>query len=76
MGAWSARLNNKFQWLKVDFGKTLKITKVMTQGRQDYAEWVTYFHLSSSFDGIHWQYYRHMNSDKVSRRTLLKNWNE
>ncbi|XP_068726462.1 lactadherin-like [Montipora capricornis] len=67
MGGWSARLKNKFQWLKVDFGKTLKITKLMTQGRQDYAEWVTYFHLSSSFDGIHWQYYRHMNRDKNFR---------
>ena len=66
MGGWGARLKNSYQWLKVDFGRVLKITKILTQGRQDYSEWVRYFKVSSSLDGYHWQYYRYKNSDKVS----------
>ena len=65
VGAWSARHNNKNQWIKVDFGRTMKITKIATQGRQDAAQWVTYYKVSSSLDGVHWQVYRFKNSDKV-----------
>ena len=68
MGGWGARLKNSYQWLKVDFGRVLKITKILTQGRQDYSEWVRYFNVSSSLDGYHWQYYRYKNSDKVSSK--------
>ena len=68
MGGWGARLKNSYQWLKVDFGRVLKITKILTQGRQDYSEWVRYFKVSSSLDGYHWQYYRYKNSDKVSSK--------
>ena len=65
MGAWCARVNNRNQWLKVDFGRPMKITKILTQGRQDAAQWVTYYRVSSSLDGIHWQVYRFKNNDKV-----------
>ena len=65
VGAWCARHNNKNQWFKVDFGRTMKITKIATQGRQDAAQWVTYYKVSSSLDGVHWQVYRFKNSDKV-----------
>ena len=65
VGAWCARHNNKNQWIKVDFGRTMKITKIATQGRQDAAQWVTYYKVSSSLDGVHWQVYRFKNSDKV-----------
>ena len=67
VGAWCARHNNKNQWIKVDFGRTMKITKIATQGRQDAAQWVTYYRVSSSLDGVHWQVYRFKNSDKVRK---------
>lgn len=67
VGAWCARHNNKNQWIKVDFGRTMKITKIATQGRQDAAQWVTYYRVSSSLDGVHWQVYRFKNNDKVRK---------
>ena len=65
VGAWCTRVNNRNQWLKVDFSRPMKITKILTQGRQDAAQWVTYYKVSSSLDEVHWQIYRFKNSDKV-----------
>ncbi|CAH3022884.1 unnamed protein product [Porites evermanni] len=67
VGAWCTRANNRNQWLKVDFSRPMKITKILTQGRQDAAQWVTYYKVSSSLDGVHWQVYRFKNSDKIFR---------
>jgi len=66
IGAWCARHNNHNQWFKVDFGLPMKITKIDTQGRQDYGQWVTRYLLSSSQDGIHWSMYRYKSNDKVA----------
>ena len=65
VGAWCARHNNHHQWLKVDFKKPMKITKIETQGRQDTNQWVTRYQLSYSQDGAHWTLYRHRSNDKV-----------
>ena len=65
VGAWCTRVNNRNQWIKVDFSRPMKITKILTQGRQDASQWVTYYKVSSSLDGVHWQVYRFKNSDKV-----------
>lgn len=65
VGAWCARHNNHYQWLKVDFGRPMKITKVCTQGRQDAGQWVTSFYLSSSVDNVHWSIYRFRSGNKV-----------
>lgn len=65
VGAWCARHNNHNQWIKFDFSRPMKITKVDTQGRQDAAQWVTRYLLSSSLDGTHWQIYRFNSQDKV-----------
>lgn len=65
VGAWCARHNNHNQWIKFDFSRPMKITKVDTQGRQDADQWVTRFQLYSSLDGIHWQIYRFNSQDKV-----------
>ncbi|XP_027044413.1 uncharacterized protein LOC113672335 [Pocillopora damicornis] len=58
-GAWSARANNVNQWLQVDLGchHTL-VTRVATQGRNKFNQWVTRYMLQYSNDGIHFQYYR------------------
>ncbi|XP_027046414.1 uncharacterized protein LOC113674139 [Pocillopora damicornis] len=67
VGAWCAKHKNRNQWFKVNFGRLMKITKIATQGRQDAAQWVTYYRVSSSVDGIHWQMYRFKNNDMTFR---------
>ena len=65
IGAWCARHNNYYQWLKVDFGRLRKVTQVVTQGRYDYGQWVTSFYLTSSMDNVHWSMYRFKSANKV-----------
>lgn len=65
IGAWCARHNNYYQWLKVDFGRLRKVTQVVTQGRYDYRQWVTSFYLTSSMDNAHWSMYRFKSANKV-----------
>lgn len=56
-GAWSARHNNVFQWLQVDFTSPVKITAIATQGRSDYNQWVKSYRLQYSLDGGHFYDY-------------------
>ena len=57
-GAWSAKTNDGKQWLQIDFGELVQVTKVATQGRQDADQWVTKYTLSYSLDGMHWAGYK------------------
>ena len=57
-GAWSAKTNDGKQWLQIDFGELVRVTKVATQGRQDADQWVTKYTLSYSLDGMHWAEYK------------------
>ena len=50
-GAWSARTNDKNQWLQVDLGKNLEVTAIQTQGRYEANQWVTSYTVSYSNDG-------------------------
>ena len=43
--------------LQVDIGKVVKITKVLTQGRSDYDQWVKTYWLSYSLNGGYYQAY-------------------
>lgn len=65
IGAWCPKHRNHLQWLKVDFGRLMKITKITTQGRQDAGHWVTSYYVSSSIDNVHWAMYRFRSSNKV-----------
>lgn len=70
-GAWSAGANDANQWLQVDFGRNVKITKFDTQGRQDYDQWVKTFTLSYSADGVSvFETYQENGVDKVWRSIL------
>src|SRR5689334_19987821 len=40
-GAWCARSNDQSQWVEVDLGRPRLLLGVSTQGRSDYAQWVT-----------------------------------
>ena len=50
-GAWSAKTNDKGQWIQVNLGEMKEITKIGLQGRQDYSQWVTKYKVSYSKDG-------------------------
>ncbi|KAL9964355.1 hypothetical protein ACROYT_G027986 [Oculina patagonica] len=66
MGAWSAVKNEKEQWLKVDFGRNVKITKFATQGRQDLDQWVKTYKLSFSKEKeTTYTTYKENDADKV-----------
>ena len=58
-GGWSARSNDANQWLQVDLGcENTAVTKVATQGRNAYGQWVTKYMLQYSNDGVTFQYYK------------------
>lgn len=65
MGAWSAKYNNHYQWLQVDFGRAAKIIKMSTQGRQDTNQWVTHYYVTRSLDAVHFMHYKERNNIKV-----------
>ena len=57
IGAWSARVNNAYQFLQIDLRVPMKVTSVATQGRSDTNQWVTKYMLSFSLDGAHFAVY-------------------
>ena len=57
-GAWSALKDDPNQWLQVDFGSYTKVTRVATQGRNAYNEWVTKYMLQYSDDGASFHVYK------------------
>ena len=69
-GAWSAHENDHHQWLQIDFGSSTKITRLATQGRNGFNEWVTKYNLSYSDDGVHFHSYKmvRVSRAKVSLR--------
>ena len=58
MGAWSSRHNNHNQFLQVDMGRSMKLSGINTQGRQDADQWVTAYFILYSSDGTHFSYVR------------------
>ena len=66
MGAWVPLQSDDEQWLQVDFGKVVEITKVCTQGGGDGVEHCvrTYVMLFSQ-DGENFQEYQENNETKV-----------
>ena len=72
IGAWSAKYNNRYQWIKVDFRRPTRLVMIASQGRQDARQWVTQYYVTYSQDGIHWAEYKIKGSRKVIRFLLLK----
>lgn len=63
---WAARVNDVNQWLQVDFLQNVTLSKLATQGRYNYPQWVKSYFLSYSVDGSAFQNYKHYGEDKVS----------
>lgn len=58
-GAWSAKFNDKNQWLQVDLqAMYTKVTAIASQGRHQSNQWVTKYTLQFSNDGKTFQNYR------------------
>lgn len=58
-GSWSAKTNDVNQWLQVELGSEYtKGTRIATQGRNDYDQWVKTYKLQYSNDGLNFHYYR------------------
>ena len=73
-GSWSARKNDKNQWLQVDLLRQESVlTSVATQGRNrnplwgPHKQWVQSYKLQYSNNGVDFEYYKdaRQNSDKV-----------
>ena len=63
--AWSAHENDHHQWLQIDFGSSTKITRLATQGRNGFNEWVTKYNLGYSDDGVHFHSYKMMGESRA-----------
>ena len=57
-GGWSARKNDKRQWLQFNLGSPTLIKVIRTQGRQDASQWVTSYKVYYGNDGIRFTLYR------------------
>ena len=58
-GSWSARINNRNQWLQVDLrSQHATVTGVATQGRSDNNQWVVRYILYYSNNGRYFRFYR------------------
>ena len=64
-GAWSARHNNHYQWLLVDFKRPTRVVKIAIQGRQDARQWVTRFFVAYSQDYAQFAEYKENSNRKV-----------
>lgn len=65
-GGWSPLRSNTNEYLQIDFNQNVKITRVATQGRRDWNEWVITYTLQYSADGqSSFQTYQENGIDKV-----------
>ena len=73
-GSWSAAKNNVYQWLQVDLSSYTTVTKVATQGRNAYSQWVTQYRLQYSDDGVIFHFFKEPRSSlaKVGIRVYCR----
>ena len=65
VGAWCVLTRDANQWLQIDLGGGTIVTKVVTQGRQDYDQWVTTYAISYSLVKSNWVYVMTHGKKKV-----------
>ena len=65
-GGWSARKNNRRQWLQVKLRRRARITGFSTQGRQDLNQWVRSYSISYSLTGRSFRPYKENGRVKVT----------
>ena len=65
-GAWTSEINDLNQWLQVDFQRSVIITGISTQGRQDHYHFVKSYTISFSDDENNFIWYKTWGTLKVS----------
>ena len=65
-GAWSAKRNDRRQWIQVDLGTRTTVTQILTQGRQDANQWVKTYTVSYGNNGRKFVAYRAKGRVRVS----------
>ena len=73
-GGWSARKNDLHQWLQVDLGSKVIVTRVATQGIDGLDEWVTKYRIQFSYSGINFRFYKkaeHSSAEVCPQRCIL-----
>jgi hypothetical protein len=70
--SWSARRNDRNQWIQVDLGRQEVITMIATQGRHNFNQWVKSYFLSYSSNGVTFDDYKPDGIVKVSFRAELR----
>ena len=69
-GAWCALNNDIYQWLQVDLGKYTTVTRIATQGRSDWNQWVTKYRLQYNEDGVNFHFYKALGQDSAMVRPV------
>ena len=64
-GAWSAGQNTIDEFIQADLGSEVKLVRVATQGREDYDQWVTSYHVAYSSDGTDYTFIMHKGQKKL-----------
>ena len=64
-GAWVARKIDLHQWLQVDLGSYITVTRVATQGRNEHDQWVKKYKIQYSVDGVIFQVYKESGNDSA-----------
>ena len=64
-GSWSAGTSDLSQWLQIDLKQIVNVTRVATQGRNGWDQWVTLYKLEYSVDGVSFSYYTEEGKVKV-----------
>ena len=57
-GGWASRARDDNQWLQVDIKNTIRVTRMATQGRNGYSQWVTKYKIQYRNDGQSFTTYR------------------
>ena len=70
MGAWCSLKNDIYQWLQVDLGTYTTVTRIATQGRNEWYQWVTKYRLQYSEDGVIFHLYKALGQDSAKVRPV------
>lgn len=70
-GGWSAKKNNRRQWIQFYFRRPVRVSKVAMQGRADANQYVTSFAVAYSPDGYRWTPFRVNSRLKVTANNSL-----
>ena len=69
-GGWSALKSDVNQWLQVELGTFTTVTRVATQGRNSYDEWVSKYMIQYSDDRVTFDAYKEPGSSLAKVCTM------